>query len=90
MISDTLLNKEEYTIFDEMTRAHLIADMLALSEVGELDYDISLSTLKYLKHETSNFPLMVALYEFNKIRSTLFGLKTDLLKNYKVSRMLIN
>lgn len=66
-----------------MSRVNLVSDMFALAEVGKLPYQILFSTMKYLPHEISDYPLMLALNEFNKIRSTLFG--SIALEPYKVS-----
>lgn len=57
--------------------------MFALAEVGKLPYQTLFSTMIYLRHETSDYPLMIALNEFNRIRSTLFG--SEAFEPYDVS-----
>ena len=83
LIQKTLLNKNEFTLFDEMSRVGLVHDMFHLSRAGFLKYDLIFETLQYLKFEESQSVWMVVQEELHKIRSNL--LQTDLYKFYKVN-----
>lgn len=67
-----------------LTRARLVSDMFALAEGRLLEYEIVLGTMKYLSNEEDLLPWMVALKEFDLIRSRLLGSDTSLLERYQV------
>ena len=83
LLHDTLMDKDEYSIINDLSRVQLIVDMFALAEVNKLKYETLINTMLYLGHEYSGLPLTVALHELNRIRSALYG--SDVFNLYEVS-----
>lgn len=68
-----------------LTRARVVSDMFTLAKAGELKYKIVLSTMKYLHYEEDFVPWIIALKEFDFIRSRLLGSGLALFERYQVS-----
>lgn len=50
--------------------------------MGEHSYSMVFKFMRYLKHEKSHLPVMVALHELNRIRLALFG--TEIFPTFEV------
>lgn len=88
LIVESLVNEDDPTVFDRLTRARLTSDMFALAEVGELSYKIVLDAMKYLPRELYYENFMLAILEFNKILSRLKG--TSIYKSFQVGLTKLN
>lgn len=75
-IQRSLLNGDNYAGIDVLTRAHLISDMFALAEIGEISYEFVFDTTKYLKREEHYSVWKVAAIAFEKIWFLLRGTKS--------------
>lgn len=62
---------EKYKKIHTLNRVQLIADALAFSQKGDLDYSITFSLLKYLEHEKEYTPWFAALVGLNPINKLM-------------------
>ncbi len=55
-LADLLNNKDTFTKIHELNRAQLIDDSMNLARAGLVDYQLALSLVSYLEHETEYIP----------------------------------
>lgn len=63
-----ILDSDKYDSVDEFDRSVLLDDMFNLARAGYLDYEILFYALKYLKRETKQLPIKIAI---NNLRSLM-------------------
>ena len=59
-------------VFSVSDRAHLINDVFALADAGQVDYSIALDLSMYLKNELDYVPWSVAASRLNAIKNLLY------------------
>lgn len=70
-LASVLNDPEQYKQIPVMNRAQLIGDSLDLASRGHLNLTIAFEMMKYLTHETDNFPRKVAQHGLNRLKATL-------------------
>lgn len=77
-LTDALI--ETRGVFSISDRAHLISDVFALADAGQVDYSVAMELSKYLEKELDYVPWSVGASRLSAIRNLLYF--TDLYRDF--------